>query len=556
MIRLKKITILKFLTVLLLYLTIINNLQKKRDENNSNANFVYENNFWMLNNQVYQYSSHLFVKTNKMMQIDSLIITDNELDVEYVKCCMRCVLKSIKAGVEIQFNITIVFKFLYNILRVKCDIEGINSDHFEDSAIAIIDLEKHKSPTGNNDNIVNFQIPNIVEIPNEKLRKIAHCVHYSYQLIDKDIPKILSWLKLQKDIGISKIVLYDSSNGGIIEKSIRKMYEKEFVEVRPYSTNYESICNPARLNEYRSYNFENYEKLKDICEHAYYSTFNDPWSDTKNRWKHQKISANDCYTTFEHVYEFVSYYDFDEIIFPRSNNIDGLMVSNKHLECENSNFCKGLIYNEKTQNLYEFIKRILPRPSNISVKIASIYFENGFYFMHNYYVEKLMNEINGLLIKNLTFFNKSYSNKDSIRLHFKFTHKIGHYFYIYPKDFEYIHRLYNTYKQMDCIYQKVHKTYDPNLESSFNRYFFLKTNSEHQLGKAVFITDNVQAVHTHFPQYPLKAYELIVNTSFGISSHFRYDYFKNAKELNSSIVDFKIDIEYYLYLVSKYSNVC
>jgi hypothetical protein len=544
-----------YLTVLLLYLIVttknINHLIYKRPFklNNLKPDFqlnYYNTNTWIINKNICQYSSHLFVKNGKLTQIDGLVITNYNLSVEYVKSSMRCLIKSIKTNQVIKLNISVVLKFLYNTLRVKCDIHGID---FENIAVAIIDEGEY---TKESKEIINFQIANKINIPDVKLSKVAHCVHYSYHLVQRDIQKILSWLEIQKTIGISKIILYDSNTERIIEKEIYKVFKQEFVEVRPYFTDYEFICDSIRLNAYRLDNFENYEVLKEQCENAFYKIFRDPWSETMNRWKHQKISANDCYSTFEHVFEFVSYYDFDEIIYPRSYQTSNYFQEPE--SCLIKDFCKSFNHSQNL-DLYKYIiDDIIPKHTNYSLNIATIYFENAFYFQNNYHLAKLMTDINDLMTKNRLLFTQDSSSH--VRLHFKFTENIGHYFIIFPKDLEYIHKLYETYNQISCIYEKIDKEIDSRFDSNFKRFFFLITTSEHQLGKAIFKTDNVQAIHTHFTQYPLKARELVVKNTLGISTHFRNNYFKNALELNSSILNFKIDIEYFHYIVSKYSHIC
>ena len=423
----------------------------------------YNTNTWMINKNIFQYSSHLFVRNDKLTQIDSLIITNYNMSVEYVKKSMRCLIKSIKTDQEVRLNITVVLKFLYNTLRVKCEVYG---EEFENSVVAIVDIADYKKEFLDSKESINFQIPNKINIPSVKLPEIAHCVHYSYQLVQRDVQKILSWLEIQKKIGISKIILYDSNSEKLIEKEIYKLFNQDFVQVRPYLTNYESICESSRLDAYRFDNFEKYEVLKEECEDAYYKRFRDPWSETMNRWMHQKISANDCYSTFEHVFEYVSHYDFDEIIYPRSNETDIFLKENEN--CEAKDFCMEFGH-EKKLDLYNYTNGIIPKQTNYSSNISSIYFQNAFYFPNNYHLEKLMSEIKGLITKNKTFFAQN-STISHIQIHFKFTQSIGHYFLIYPNDLEYIQKLYETFYKINCIYEKIDLQIDSSLDSNFNFY--------------------------------------------------------------------------------------
>ena len=40
---------------------------------------LYQTNHWMFNNRVFQYSSHIFIRNQKPVEIDSIIMTSEEL---------------------------------------------------------------------------------------------------------------------------------------------------------------------------------------------------------------------------------------------------------------------------------------------------------------------------------------------------------------------------------------------------------------------------------------------------------------------------------------------
>ena len=498
----------------------------------------YKKNEWMLNNRVYQYSSHVFIQNDKPIQIDSIIMTTTELNETYVKSYLRCVIKSTATDKEIQFKITFVINFIYNIKRVKCDVDR-NIFHFQEFSVAIIDLMDVNNQSLEVMN--NFQLPNIIHKPFKKLPEVVHCVHYTFDLKVNDAKKIQQWLEIQRNIGIKKIILYTSNIDRLVEHEISRIYDKSFVEIRPYSIHYEAICDPRRLHAYRKIGLEKYQKMKDNCEYAYHKSFSNPHANTTNRWKHQKISSNDCYTTFENVFEFVTYYDFDEIIFPRSKTFD--QISFENLSCKSRSFCQYMTeFRKQKLNLYSYLKAIMQKQTNNSENVASIYFENGFYLEPNYYVEKLLNALKDLVRENST-------SNTMKKLFLKLSHNDGHYFLIKKEDYNHIKSLYDAYTNISCIHKK--------LDQSFKRFIFFVTNIEHQLGKSVFYTNNVYAVHTHFPLvYKKDALELKVNKNDGILTHFRNNFYKNANEYSSSIINLKIDAEYYMYAIRNDHKLC
>ena len=530
---------------------------------------LYQTNHWMFNNRVFQYSSHIFIRNQKPVEIDSIIMTSEELNQTFVENYFRCAVKSVKADVEIYFRITTIFSFkLSNSKRVKCNIlnelkfEGIgdilvaivNTLDFKESAIDFSDIEMGKIFFKLPKSMMNYQKPRIINIPDSKIPKIAHCLHYTYNYLDIGIEKILKWLEYQKTIGISKIILYNSDHHDILEKSVHAKYSQNFVEIRPYHINYNAICDSSRLNLLKEQDIIKYQVLADYCEELFYTRFDDPSYNSSNRWKHQKVSCNDCYTSFEHVYEFVSYYDFDEIIYPRSENMNAYLgLTSNETAC--GNVCKLATMNENL-DLYNYIKSILNRTYDFQKPLGSLYFSNAFFLEDSYYVKKLILDLKKKVIDNETFFNSS-SISFNIAIHLKFTRYYGHTFTISQQDYNHVKNIYNSYNYLTCIYDKFNGQINNRVDSTYKRFLYFLTDRDHQLGKLIHYTDNVYAIHTHFSLFHKRnSVKFYVDTNDGILTHFRSDMFKKAQERNSSILNLKIDLEYYLSLIKKYSSVC
>ena len=77
------------------------------------------------------------------------------------------------------------------------------------------------------------------------------------------------------------------------------------------------------------------------------------------------------------------------------------------------------------------------------------------------------------------------------------------------------------------------------------------------MGKSIHNTDNVDAVFTHYATITKPGTKSInVKIDDGVLSHFRNDLFHLARQLNSSITNLKLDAEYYIHLLSHYSEIC
>jgi hypothetical protein len=531
--------------------------------------FFYESFKWMLNNRIYQYAAHLLVKNDKIFQIDSIIVTREDFSENSVKQAFRCVLKSIKNDYEKKYRISSVTNFVSNTKRIKCDVD---LEIVDDISIAIINLFDFKTNSLSfsetdldsahlklPESMINFQKSNLIFIPEKKLNQVAHCVHYTYNIVSEDVIKIMKWIDFQKKIGIKKIILYESSIHKLLENTIKKIYDSEFVEVRPYYINFDALCETHRLNILKSQDLVQYQIMKDQCEDAFYNVFDNPTYSSKNRWKHQKITSNDCYLSLQHVYQFVSYYDFDEIIYPRKFKIDNHV--NFETNCKIESLCNYQnLKNSEKHDLYSFIVKLINDKSKSMNEISSLYFTNAVYLEQNFHVKKLTNDLKELIKNNQSYFqldSQTIENSSIAKVHLKFTHHYGHFFLIYPKDYQYIKNLYDSYNLIECIHEKIFNQLDETLDPTFKRYLILATNREHHMGKSIHNTDNVFAVFTHYSTNVKSGTRVLeVSTTDGVLSHFRSDLFFLARQLKSSITNLKIDFEYYHHIISNYSNIC
>ena len=170
------------------------------ENNESNGNILNRTNKWILNNRLYQYSSSLLVKNGLLKQIDSIILLTTDFEEYEIKHTFRCILKWTESSDEIEFSVDSVYNLSSNLRRVQCEVnKDINNSILTSIAIAIIniyDFKKYDESTSLSKeeiestfyklprNMMNFQTPRIIEIPEKKLEKVAHCVDYTYNIND------------------------------------------------------------------------------------------------------------------------------------------------------------------------------------------------------------------------------------------------------------------------------------------------------------------------------------------------------------------------------------
>ena len=97
-------------------------LSKKQPNKLETDTKYYQTNYWMFNNQVFQYSVHIFLKNGDPIQIDSITMMTEQINDNVVQMNYMCIIKSVKTNQESYFKITTIFSFkLSNSKRIKCN---------------------------------------------------------------------------------------------------------------------------------------------------------------------------------------------------------------------------------------------------------------------------------------------------------------------------------------------------------------------------------------------------------------------------------------------------
>ena len=530
-------------------------------EINMNLNqslFYFKQNNWMLNNRVFQYSSYVAIKNNRIVKVVGFILTktvfkrNNEL-----KGTFMCIIKFIKTSNENYYNASNVVDFVGRIKKIECDIIE-NIMEYENIVIAIVNRNEFKNNVDDFDDsdlenvthkflksMISFQIPNKIFIRNQKLLEVATCVHYTHEV---SITKVLRWLDIQQSIGIKRIIIY-SSEIELLKKKIYEIYDQTFVEIRPYIIHLKNICDAQQYDNFEHLGKVKYQALKDRCENEYYINFDN--SIKNSIWDHQVVTSNDCYLSFKFNYDIVAYYDFDEIIYPRSFRFDDSLSSTS---C--NTFCDSKNNRFKRADIYSFFMSLVHKKNISKAHVSSVEFTHALYIKFNQNFKIFMKKLNEIIKNNEIYFKQDknlFNDENALRLALKLSPKNYHGFIIYPDDYNYLQSLSNSLVRITECFGKLARFQEDAQDHSFNRFIFFTKGK--YLRKFIHFTDNVDAVYANFNEFTKDGTQLIVaDVNEGVVSHFRND-FVEIKSENSSIKNLKIDLEYFFILISR-SNKC
>jgi hypothetical protein len=530
----------------------------------SNEEDISQNYKWVINNRIYQYSTSFIIKTSNFIDIESIIISKINETNTYIIQNLRCVVNYQNEIIELNISRTV--NYFERVRKIICTLNIDKIPIIDNLSVAIVDINDYKLQNTNdqltaNDlksehriklpiNYIKYQLGNKINLKNEKkIKGIGHCVHYSYNINTQlELDKILNWIRIQENFGIKKIILYDANSNDFFRKTINSAFNSSFVEIRPYDVTYEAICNSTKLKYYESHDQLKYIAMRDICESAFYKFYSNPSYQAGRRWRHQKVTANDCYSSLMYIYEFVTHYDFDEYIFPRTHDLHKYVDLKYYSQCS----VKPALCNQNnTLSLYDYTvdlakKNLHGKPIN---RLSSIYFRNAIYLQKTYYLDEFINDLGSFIV------NKS---KLPFSIHLKFSHESGHFFLVKNvEELEYSKKVLNIYKNIECLTSIDNLNLTFNIDTIFKRFIILITKLNHRLGKSIYYTDNVEAIFTHYTLISKKNTEKIsLSEEIGVSSHFRNDFYALSRDLQTSIKHFKFDFEYYYYIISKYSNNC
>lgn len=267
-----------------------------------------------------------------------------------------------------------------------------------------------------------------------------------------------------------------------------------------------------------------------LCKKLYEVYFAERWVTFHT---HEMTADNDCFTNFKYTYEFVTNFDFDELLFPRKHSsFDSLSLLNVTCDALTPASASTISH---ANSLYDYASRLFQAYKDPVRPIGALHFQHVL----------LVDKISHRFVKNLLEFLDS--NSSSSRwIEFPYDNKSVN-LHVNKQDIS----LYTMSKSLSLI-SCLNRTFgEEERLRKWNRVFGIWISVRH--GKSIYHTDFTEFVNQHYAEsFSRNAKWVSVSLDHGFSSHFRNpvdsQFFLGQ---NYSFRDhFRIDLEYYSFLAN------
>ena len=559
-----------------------------------NKNNYGENNKFLINNNLAQYSSYIIIdkEYNETRYRIEAFVQFNDNYVKYFgsKENFSCVIKLRREIIEVAANDSPRFywendnkKLIFNLNSHKFSTNDLNNilvaviwKHDFNMSLNIKSFKNRKLkleyPVILPYSLIKYQKPTIVNTIEPRLKSISFCVHYVYRIP----PQFFNWIDLHLSFGVREIIMYDALKNKEVTQLIKNRYGNDKrIMVKPYSMTFEDLCSQTVLfNQFyrnnlslpktlKSYLLKSCKKFYDLAFHEKYET----------RSRHEQLTSNDCFAILKQKHEFIGYYDLDEFVFPR--NLDTLkdFYGKKSYYSRESfgSICETMpfAYSRKSSNsdvskydyYYNYITDLISnnRNGHLVNQLGSIGFAHGGFLIPNDMEKQFMKDLGSILQNIYNRTNPSSLFPLKIFLG-KPTDKRFRSFLIEEDDIEYIEYLYKSYNNfISCVYDKYLNKIDK-IDKSLVRYLYYLSEDSERMGKAIHYYKNVKSLWLHYAEE-----SFLVHWAFSASPyhghflpHFKDDIAEifSLDRFNGSIRKLNIDFEYVFYLLNNFTNFC
>ena len=212
-----------------------------------------ENNKFIVNNRILQYSSYARIKNSQSIEFDVILLLNYENEKSPILISnFLCLIKTFKTNsVEISTPKSILRIYLMEIPGRKKELYKFScitseSKYPEEVRIAVIDQRDYEIQEKNSDLIpsqyILFQKPKIVDTRVPRKKKVVNCVHSMRNIEKEKLHYLFTWLRLQKRIGYDKIRIYHYDLNEETIKNVHKKFGEDFVEFVYYALSEKEIC--------------------------------------------------------------------------------------------------------------------------------------------------------------------------------------------------------------------------------------------------------------------------------------------------------------------------
>jgi hypothetical protein len=556
------------------------NKSTEQNRSKNQTNTLYSNNEWLINNNIIQYSSYVILKSQNQTRIESIIILiepdatpdlmSNPMSPDPVSVSsLRCVVKSKDDNLEFH-TVTELYHHVENIqhtnfnlmgkmYKVSCHIET-NSDKPDDYThwtVAIIenkafdetldrfDEDRKISPVS----YIQFQVAKKIDGRKAKKKAVAHCVHSVYDLdaitstssVTNDNQRLKSmtnFLNLQYSVSMGNIRIYIKRQRSNTDFLLTEIFNdpRKFTLIH-YPLSYAELCKkPIEFIENHP-NSKAYDHMYKQCRLAYKLYFQALV--VPGTWNmHEVITSNDCYINFRYLYEFVTNFDFDELIIPHRSRMGDKQTYYHKMDANNVSMCHA----EPVKfDIYNYSSHLFQRYSANNV---------GAILLSHVVMVPFVDDLNQFFIT-LDLYLKNHSSigfNESISVQYRSIEL----FIRNEEDVDYARdliRLYSLVKYLNDEY--IGKSSE--VSHNFNRAVAI--HMPIRLGKAIFNTDFCEVLNVHGPDFNRGNTTEVNNMDL---LHFREDVDSFTNQYYQlSIKSIFVDMEYYHFILRKLTNfVC
>lgn len=459
-----------------------------------NYSFVpFENNKWLFNQNILQFSTVYTVLDNDKILVESLVLSlSNDLDNHKSK--IRCGISSDLTDLSL-FRPYEIVRLVDVLFHVKCKVR-LQANWTSRTLIysSVIDIRDTLR------SVINTQLAKFYSSRVEKVKSVYECSGTIRKVNEQLYQSTLTWIKMLKRAGYARVKLIstDFKNNSFLNKL--QASSPDFVDIEEYEMNVSVICaSMARSMPDRA-----------LCERTYKHRFELNWNG--DNYVHEMTIFHTCFLHAKYQYEYIAMMDPDEFVLPRS-------VNNKPRELT----CGGTQRTTRSYNIYSYLEDLIKVLRIDRSKLGYFYFDNYLFLPRFDEMIKRVNRLNHVELNLANPLNQA----DKI--------------YLSELD-----RLYNI--SSVCLSSRV-----SGVERKWKRIFTTRVHKPP--GKSIFKTDSIVSVLHHYAHYT-KPGKIRVNvpSKYGFLSHIRdLDYGEWEKSFES-IQEWMIDLEYAIFLVNMFAS--